>query len=203
MDPTVYRLRCGEDPFRSLHHPPLAGLYPEQLVVQQIQWSKRRIEQQGPSPEAGSFRPSQLRRLPQMDPFYLWKTPILQRSSARPGRRQERNAIMIPDRAFLRRCAHKNHLSLPQKLEDWLLVHFEDEPYEDFNTASVLRDMVCMYCQSYADNRLDVTTPDPVTRLREHYEYLNALITDLRVDISYLQELCDDYERILKKHSLL
>ena len=53
---------------------------------------------------------------------------------------------MIPDRAFLRRCAHQNNLNLPQKLEDWLLIHFEDEPYEDFNTASVLEDIVCMYC---------------------------------------------------------
>ncbi|OUQ47377.1 hypothetical protein [Lachnoclostridium sp. An118] len=57
---------------------------------------------------------------------------------------------MIPNRNFLRRCAHKNYLSLPRELEDWLLVHFEDEPYEDFNTASVLEDIVCMYCQAYA-----------------------------------------------------
>lgn len=41
---------------------------------------------------------------------------------------------MIPDRNFLHRCAHKNNLSLSRELEDWLLVHFEDEPYEDFNT---------------------------------------------------------------------
>ena len=33
---------------------------------------------------------------------------------------------MIPDRNFLRRCAHNNNLNLPQELEDWLLVHFED-----------------------------------------------------------------------------
>ena len=75
---------------------------------------------------------------------------------------------MIPDRNFLRRCAHKNQLSLPRELEDWLLVHFEDEPYEDFNTASVLGDMVCMYCQSYASGRLDVTIPVPVTCIKEH-----------------------------------
>src|SRR5699024_6754963 len=31
----------------------------------------------------------------------------------------------------------------------------------------------------------------------------NHLITDLRVDISYLQGLCDDYEHILKEHGLL
>lgn len=42
---------------------------------------------------------------------------------------------MIPDRNFLRRCAQKNNLELPRELEDWLLVHFEDEPYENFNTA--------------------------------------------------------------------
>ena len=44
---------------------------------------------------------------------------------------------MIPDRNFLRRCAQKNNLELPRELEDWLLVHFEDEPYENFNTASI------------------------------------------------------------------
>ena len=110
---------------------------------------------------------------------------------------------MIPDRNFLRRCAHKNQLSLPRELEDWLLVHFEDEPYEDFNTASVLEDMVCMYCQSYANGRLDVIILDPVTCLKERCEDLKDLITDLRVDISYLQGLCDDYERILKEHGLL
>lgn len=110
---------------------------------------------------------------------------------------------MIPDRNFLRRCAHKHHLSLPRELENWLLVHFEDEPYEGFNTTSVLEDMVCMYCQSYAGGRLDVTIPDPVTRLKERCEDLKDLITDLRVDISYLQGLCDDYKRILKEHGLL
>ena len=77
---------------------------------------------------------------------------------------------MIPDRNFLRRCAHNNNLNLPQELEDWLLVHFEDEPYEDFNTASALEDMICMYCQSYANGRLDVAIPDPVTRLKERHD---------------------------------
>ncbi len=85
---------------------------------------------------------------------------------------------MIPDRNFLRRCAHNNNLNLPQELEDWLLVHFEDEPYEDFNTASALEDMICMYCQSYANGRLDVAIPDPVTRLKERHEDLKDLITE-------------------------
>ena len=93
---------------------------------------------------------------------------------------------MIPDINFLRRCAHKNQLSLPRELEDWLLVHFEDKPYEDFNTASVLEDMVCMYCQSYASGRLDVIIPNPMTRLKECCEDLKDLITDLCMDISYL-----------------
>ncbi len=110
---------------------------------------------------------------------------------------------MIPDRDFLRCCARKNNLSFPRELEDWLLVHFEDEPYEDFNTASILEDMVCMYCQTYADGRLDVTIPDTVTRLKERCEDLKDMISDLRVDISYLQGLCDDYECILKEHGLL
>ena len=110
---------------------------------------------------------------------------------------------MIPDRNFLRRCAHKNYLSLPRELEDCLLVHFEDEPYEDFNTASVLEDMVRMYSQAYASGRLDVTIPDPMTCLRERYEDLKDLIMDLRVDISYFLGLCDNYEHILKEHDLL
>lgn len=83
---------------------------------------------------------------------------------------------MIPDRNFLRRCAQKNNLELPRELEDWLLVHFEDEPYENFNTASILEDMVCMYCQSFAYGRLDVTIPDPITRLKERYDDLKDLI---------------------------
>ena len=60
-----------------------------------------------------------------------------------------------------------------------------------------------MYCQSYKNSRLDVTTLDSVIHLRERCEDLKDLITDLRVDISYLQGLCDDYERILKEHGLL
>ncbi|MBS5571457.1 MAG: hypothetical protein KHX22_09355 [Clostridiales bacterium] len=110
---------------------------------------------------------------------------------------------MIPDRTFLRHCAQKHNLALPRKLEYWLLVHFEDEPYEDFNTASILKDMVCFYCQSYARGRLDVAIPDPLTRLKERCDDLKDLITDLRVDIAYLQKLCDEYERILKEHGLL
>lgn len=60
-----------------------------------------------------------------------------------------------------------------------------------------------MYCQSYARGRLDVTIPDPTTRLKERCDDPKNLITDLRVDIAYLQELCDKYERILEKHDLL
>ena len=63
--------------------------------------------------------------------------------------------------------------------------------------------MVCMYCQTYADGRLDVTILDAVTRLKERCEDLKDMISDLRVDVSYLQGLCDDYERILKEHGLL
>ena len=110
---------------------------------------------------------------------------------------------MMPDSTFLRHCAQKHNLALPRGLEDWLLVHFEDEPYEDFHTASILEDMVCLYCQSYARGRLDVTIPGPLTRLKERCDDLKDLITDLRVDIAYLQELCDKYERILKEHNLL
>ena len=110
---------------------------------------------------------------------------------------------MIPDRTFLRRCAQKHNRALPRELEDWLLVHFEDEPYEDFNTASILEDIVCLYCQSYARGRLDVTIPPPLTRLKERCDGLKDLILDLRVDVAYLQELCDKYEHILKEHNLL
>ena len=93
-------------------------------------------------------------------------------------------------------------MALPCELENCLLVHFEDEPYEDFNMTSILEDMVCLYCQSYARGRLDVTIPDPLTRLKERCDDLKDLITDLRVDIAYLQELCDKYELILKEHNL-
>ena len=60
-----------------------------------------------------------------------------------------------------------------------------------------------MYCQSYARGRLDVTIPDLLTRLKERCDDLKDLIMDLRVDVTYLQELCDKYERILKEHNLL
>ena len=110
---------------------------------------------------------------------------------------------MIPDRAFLRLCAQKHNLALPRELENWLLVHFKDEPYEDFYTACILEDMICMYCQSYARGRLDVTIPDLSTRLKERCDDLKYLIKDLRVDIVYLQDLCDKYEHILKEHNLL
>ena len=69
--------------------------------------------------------------------------------------------------------------------------------------TSILEDMVCMYCQSDARGRLDITIPDPLTHLKEHCDGLKDLITDLRVDIAYLQGLCDKYERILEEHDLL
>lgn len=110
---------------------------------------------------------------------------------------------MIPNKTFLRRCAQKHSFALSRKLEDWLLVHFQDEPYEDFNAASILETMICLYCQSYARGKLDVTIPDPLIRLKERCDDLKDLITDLRVGIAYLQELCNKYERILEEHNLL
>ena len=96
---------------------------------------------------------------------------------------------MIPDRNFLRRCAQKNNLELPRELEDWLLVHFEDEPYENFNTASILEDMVCMYCQSFAYGRLDVTIPDPITALRLFLVFLLFSPVFLISSPVYLEDL--------------
>ena len=93
---------------------------------------------------------------------------------------------MIPDRIFLRRCAHKNNLNLPQELEDWLLVHFEDEPYEDFNTASALEDMIHMYCQSYANGRLDVAIPEV---LHLFLVFLLKSPVFFKVSPAYLEEL--------------
>ena len=48
-----------------------------------------------------------------------------------------------------------------------------------------------------------MTTLDSVIHLRERCEDLKDLITDLRVDVSYLQSLRDSYERILKEHGLI
>ena len=59
-----------------------------------------------------------------------------------------------------------------------------------------------MYCQSYERGELDVTIPDPVTRFKEHCEDLKDLIMDLRMDIAYLQDLCDHYKQFLKGHGL-
>ena len=64
-------------------------------------------------------------------------------------------------------------------------------------------DMVCLYCQPYDRRKLDITIPDSVTRFRERCVDLEDLIIDLRVDVAYLQELCDHYEQILKEHGLL
>ena len=110
---------------------------------------------------------------------------------------------MIPSRTFLRNCATQNNRLLPSELEDWLMVHFEDEPYEDFYDAYTLEGLVCLFCDNYAKGLLDVTIPDPITRLRERYEDLKDLITDLRVDIAYLTEQCNRYEDLLKEHHLL
>ena len=110
---------------------------------------------------------------------------------------------MIPSRTFLRNCATQNNRLLPSELEDWLMVYFEDEPYEDFYDAYTLEGLVCLFCDNYTKGLLDVTIPDPITRLREHYEDLKDLITDLRVDIAYLTEQCNRYEDLLKEHHLL
>ena len=63
--------------------------------------------------------------------------------------------------------------------------------------------MVCMYCQSYECGKLDTTIPDPITRFKERCDDLKDLIIDLRIDVAYLQELCNHYEQILKEHGLL
>lgn len=89
------------------------------------------------------------------------------------------------------------------EVEECLFVHFEDEPYEDFNTTPILEDIIRMYCNSYALGRLDPTVPDLEAYLKELYDDLKDLIANLRVDIVYLQRLCEDYERILKDHGLL
>ena len=107
---------------------------------------------------------------------------------------------------FLKRVAFGRH-SFKGFLKRILLtrgkLRLSNDPLSILEKAKDGKEKNRMYCQSYANGRLDVAIPDPVTRLKERCEDLKDLITDLRVDIGYLQGLCDDYERILKEHSPL
>ena len=80
---------------------------------------------------------------------------------------------MIPDRDFIRQCASKNNRYLPPELEDWILVHYEDEPYPDFFDALTLEGLICGYCDAYARGTLPaLSIPDPQQRLQERCEEL-------------------------------
>jgi len=110
---------------------------------------------------------------------------------------------MIPDSQFLQHCAAKNGRFLPPELEAWMLVHFEDEPYEDFFDASTLEGLVCLYCDNYAAGEMDVTIEDPLTQLRHRCAAYKDLIFDLKVSLDYLEHTSDRYYRALKEHGLL
>ena len=110
---------------------------------------------------------------------------------------------MIPDRTFLHNCASRNNRILPPELEGWLMAHFEDEPYEDFYASYTLEGLVCLYCDNYAQGKLDISIPDPYTRLKERYEDLKDLISDLRNDIDYLDNLNNQYRKILEENNLI
>ena len=110
---------------------------------------------------------------------------------------------MIPDRTFLHNCTSRNNRILPPELENWLMVHFEDEPYEDFYDSYTLEGLVCLYCDNYAQGKLDISIPTPYTRLKERYEDLKDLISDLRSDIDYLDNLNNQYRKILEENNLI
>lgn len=110
---------------------------------------------------------------------------------------------MIPTADFLRECADRCNRYLPDELLQWILVMFNDEPFEDFYDAYTMEGLVCGFCDSYSQGLLDVTIPSPEKLLRDRYEDLKAMVADMLIDLQYLQEMNNRYEEILKEHHLL
>lgn len=110
---------------------------------------------------------------------------------------------MIPDLEFICNCAEDHGRCVPEDLARWFLAHFEDEPYPDFCSAQDLENVILMYCDSYAQGKLDVRIPSRYKRLKERYDDLKCLVMELRSDIEYLEKENAHYQELLKQHDLL
>ncbi len=99
-------------------------------------------------------------------------------------------------------CVFKYELCIPTDLAKWLLVEYGDEPYEGFWDADVLQELIRLHHDAYWNGMLDTELPDAYTILKHRYESLKDLITDLRDDISILEEENDTYLTLLQQHGI-
>jgi hypothetical protein len=110
---------------------------------------------------------------------------------------------MMPTADFVINCCDRNNRRLPPELLAWILVMYNDEPYEDCYDAYTLEGLICGFCDAYAQGHLDVTIPLPHQLLQQRYAAAKNLISDLIADNQYLSDENDRYYRILKEHGLI
>ena len=103
---------------------------------------------------------------------------------------------------MIHNCAFEYGLDIPLDLAIWLLSEYGDEPYEGFWNADVLQELIQIHHDAYWKGMLDTELPDPYTLLKHRYESLKDLVSELRADISILEEENDAYLTLLQQHGI-
>ena len=101
---------------------------------------------------------------------------------------------MTITRHLIDRTAFYRNLIIPDSLREWLLIHYEVEPYEDFFLEEDLEALIEMHCQAYHKGMLHPALPDPVELWKDRYYDLREILADFR---SEREELIAAYDHAI------
>ncbi len=110
---------------------------------------------------------------------------------------------MIPDKKFIEHCIFDLRIDAPDEVIQWFLAYYEDEPYEDFFDENCLISLFRLATDAYWNGSLDAKIPSKYMRLKERVAAYKDLLSDLRVDIDYLEKENFLLREFLSEHGLL
>lgn len=99
---------------------------------------------------------------------------------------------MIVTKKFIQKMRQKYNLEINDKLEEYLLTEYEEEPFPYEWTAQDLAEQIKSHVKSYKNGELDVTIKPPTERLRERYEALKEEYMDLACEAHLLMKVVEE-----------
>lgn len=104
---------------------------------------------------------------------------------------------MTLNKQMLRTLRQQHRKVIPKELEDYLLVHYGDEPFPHTYDENGLYKLVFKSIEAYEAGTLDVLLKSPEERWQDEKEYLQDLYIEKLNELRNLEDYVIELERII------
>jgi len=104
---------------------------------------------------------------------------------------------MTLNKQMIRTLRHQNKKVIPKELEDYLLVHYGDEPFPHTYDENSLYRHIFKSIEAYEAGTLDVSLKSPEERWQDEKDYLQDLYIENLNELRNLEDYVIELERII------